>query len=106
MKHLLLEDVKRAAVALDGRTIETLHRHRRFHLQVDDEGLRYTPESTGKSRIQEWVYIQRVLDRFDELGSFSRVDYKDITMNAAYLLAIIDAGNRGSTTLNCKAGFP
>jgi phage pi2 protein 07 len=98
MKHLLLDDIKRAASTVDDRTVETLHRRRRFHIAVENGGLRYTPESTGKARFQEWVYIQRVLDRFNELGSFSPSDYKDMSRNAAYLLRIIrDAANSAKT---------
>lgn len=89
MKHLVLSDVKQAASSLEGRTLETHHRRRQFHLKVEPEGLFYTPESSGKGRLQEWKYIQRVLDRFNETGSLSPSEYKDMSMNASYLLTVI-----------------
>jgi hypothetical protein len=61
-----------------------------FHVQVIDGGLVYTPESTGKPRPQMNRDIDRVLDRFHESGSFRPVDYTDLTVNALYLLAIIE----------------
>jgi hypothetical protein len=99
MPDLLLDDIKRTASALDGQRLETLHRRKPFRLQVEDKGFRYTPES-GKSRLQQWKYIQNVLDRFNEIRSFSPGDYKNLTMNAAYLLVIIHIRNGDSTTAN------
>jgi len=74
---------------LDSRSFVTLHRKAPFKVNVIPSGLLYTPLSTGKPRIQEWQYIDRVVSRFAEQGSFHPGDYHDITMNASYLLTLI-----------------
>jgi hypothetical protein len=43
-----------------------------------------------KPRIQENKYIELVIERFNKEGSWSPQDYKDITMNASYLLAVMN----------------
>ena len=75
---------------LDGRSFATLHRKAPFKVNVIPSGLLYTPLSSGKPRIQEWRYIDRVVSRFAENGSFHPVHYHDITMNASYLLTLIN----------------
>lgn len=74
---------------LDGRSFATIHRKVQFKVNVIPSGLMYTPVSSGKPRIQEWRYIDRVVSRFVEKSSFHPRDYQDITMNASYLLTII-----------------
>jgi len=57
---------------------------------VDDVGFHYIPESTGKARIQENRYIERVIERYNEKRSLSPGGYNDLTVNASYLLAVIE----------------
>jgi hypothetical protein len=88
MKQVTLNDVRKAASPLEGR-LETLHRKKAFDLKIEPYGFIYTPESTGTSERQDWKYVERVLERFNEIDSFSPSDYKDTTHAASYLLVII-----------------
>jgi hypothetical protein len=87
--NISIHELKEYAKSIDGTTLETRARHNKFHFTVDDDGFHYIPESTNKPRIQETKYVDRVLQRFNEIRSLSPKDYTDLTMNASYLLAII-----------------
>ena len=90
MRRLSVNDVKRQAASLKGQRLETLYRKAGFDVMVETNGLSYTPESSGLSRIQPWNYIERMIERFNETNSFSPSDYLEIpTRNASYLLTVI-----------------
>jgi hypothetical protein len=84
-----VRDFMRFIKSLDGETLRTLAREKEFNIRTVRRGLEYTPHSTGKARIQEDRFIQRVAERFADLRSFQPGDYHDITMNASYVIAII-----------------
>jgi hypothetical protein len=90
MVTVTLDDLKTFGAGLDGTTLVTHSRKCRFSFSVGDRGFEYTPES-GKPRMQEWKYIERILKRYNDKGSLRPVDYKDLTVNASYLLTIIRA---------------
>lgn len=75
---------------LDGQPFRTLHRKLLFEVNVVPSGLYYTPKSSGTPRIQQWKFIERVALRFKETESFHPGDYQDISVNASYLLTLID----------------
>lgn len=89
MKKIDLENFRSFANTLDGQSFVTLHRKAPFNVHLLPLGLQYTPVSSGKPRIQEWKYIDQVISRFGETGSFHPRDYHDITMNASYVLTVI-----------------
>ncbi|WP_185242752.1 hypothetical protein [Citrifermentans bremense] len=86
-----MEELKPIAAAHNGKILETLHQGKRFQVDVTAKGLQYTPESTGTPRLHRWLYVERVLNRFNDTNSFSPSDYHDISANATYLLALIKA---------------
>jgi hypothetical protein len=75
---------------LDCQSFKTLHRKLEFDVHVLTSGMCYTPVSTGKSRSQTWKFVERVAMRFSEIGSFHPGDYVGISVNASYLLTLID----------------
>jgi hypothetical protein len=91
-----LAELRESAQDCDGKTLRTLCRQAEFVLHCDpDRGLQYTPRSTGKPRSQTWRQIERVLDKFERLGSWKPGDYSDISANASYLLAVMKEATRG-----------
>jgi hypothetical protein len=93
VRQITLDDLKTFAKTLDGQTLSTQFRDRRFTLTVTDNGLEYTPEISDTSHQQNWPkqcwqWIQRFLKRFNESRSPHPGDYKN-ARNASYLLTII-----------------
>lgn len=84
------QELKEFTTSINRTTLETRARHKKFFFYVDDEGFHYIPESTKKPRIQEDRYIDRVLERYNKIRSLSPRDYNDLTVNASYLLAVIE----------------
>ncbi len=71
------------------RSFKTFSRGKEFFVEVTPYGLCYIPKSSGKSRKHQIKYINRILDRFNQTGSFSPGDYIDLTVNASYTLSLI-----------------
>jgi hypothetical protein len=88
--NISIYELREYAKSINRTTLETRTRHNKFHFTIDDKGFHYIPESTNKPRIQENKYVDRVLQRFNDIRSLSPKDYNDLTMNASYLLAIIE----------------
>lgn len=88
--YITLQELKQYSKSINQTTLETRARHNKFLFSVDDVGFHYIPESTGKPRIQENRYIERVIERYNEKRSLSPRDYNDLTVNASYLLAVIE----------------
>jgi hypothetical protein len=89
-----IEELRVVAVAHNGKFLETLHKRKRFQVDITAKGLQYTPESTGKPRLNRWHVIERVLNRFNDIQSFSPSKYLDISANATYLLTLFKALNK------------
>jgi hypothetical protein len=85
---LEVHEIKRLASRLNGETLNTLYRPKPFLFEVTPRGFVYTPES-GKPEPQDWKYVERFLERFNEQNSFSPSYYKDISHCASYFLAVI-----------------
>ena len=90
------EALIRFAKTLDGQTLHTDTRHKEFQLHVSNNGLTYTPLSTGRSRSHPEKWVRRILDRYNQIGSLRPGDYQDLTVNASYLLTIIARLERSS----------
>ena len=84
------QELKEYAESIDGAILETRARHHRFLFHVDDKGFYYTPSSTMKQRVQDNKYIDLVLQGFNNRRSLIPSDYHDLTMNASYLLIVIE----------------
>jgi hypothetical protein len=91
MVAVTLDALKTFGEGLDGKTLVTRFRKRRFSLSVSDRGFEYSPEHSGKPRMQECKWIERILERYNEKPSLHPADYKDLTVNASYVLTIIRA---------------
>jgi hypothetical protein len=91
MGDVTLDDLKTFGAGLHGKTLVTRFRKRRFSLSVSDRGFEYTPEHSGRPRMQEWKWIERILKRYNDERSLHPADYKDLTVNASYVLTIIRA---------------
>lgn len=73
-----------------GQKFRTLYRNLEFEVNTSITGLIYTPASTGIPRNHSRKFIERVAKRFSEIESFHPGDYKDISVNASYLLTLIN----------------
>ena len=91
MEPVALDDLRAFASGRDGQTFVTRFRARRFSLRVPQEGFEYTPEYSGTPRMQQWRWIERIPNRFNETQSPHPADYRDITVNASYILSILGA---------------
>lgn len=90
------------ARARNGETFSTLAQRKPFRFAHSPEAFLYTPLATGKERRHGRRFVERVFDRFLEIGSFHPGDYADISKNASYALALIDAYMRDKQ----KADWP
>lgn len=88
--NINLQELKEYAKSLNGTTLETRTQHRKFQFYADNEGFHYKPLSTMKMRNQDDKYIDLVLERFNKKKSLRTSVYHDLTMNASYLLVVIE----------------
>jgi hypothetical protein len=91
MRQVKMDDVVEYAKVLQGRVMPTLGGKSTFAIEVTPRGFIYTPTSTGKPRMHQYIFVQRLLDRFNKKRSFRLVDYRDLTKNASYFLYILKA---------------
>jgi len=64
---------------------------RPFVVRAVGDGLEYVPLSTEKSRPHQMQWLERVCEEFSRTNSMHPGDYKDLTVNASYTLAVIAA---------------
>jgi len=62
-----------------------------FTVRVTKTGVEYTLQSTMKERPHQTKFIERVLDKFSEKGSFKTTDYQKFTVCSSYTLTLIEA---------------
>jgi hypothetical protein len=84
------ETIVQFARSLEGGEILTLARGKGFKVNVTSDGLEYTPSATGIRRKHGKKWLDRICQRFNETGSFKVSDYRDLSANASYALALID----------------
>ena len=68
----------------------TLARRKAFVVRAVGDGLKYVPHSTQEPRFHPKKWLARVCEKFSRTNSLHSNDYK-MTVNAPYVLAIIDA---------------
>lgn len=69
------------------------------------DGIRYIPKSTGKPREHPFKYLNRVVNRFNQTGSFRPGDYVDLTVNASYTLPLISEYIKNARKTSQKTKF-
>jgi predicted component of type VI protein secretion system len=79
------------ACSKKGETLETLARGQKFTVEVIGTNMQYTPEKSHASRPESQKAIACLLAQLKETNSFQMSDYKKISFNASYDLALIRA---------------
>jgi len=72
-----------------GETLLTLRRKTPFRVEVVGNFLEITPESSSAPRRESRDSIVAVLARLTKTASFQMSDYKDLSFNASYVLAMV-----------------
>src|SRR6266567_841139 len=88
MLHVSPEDLLAFAPTLERQELWTLHRNRAFTVEVEDGNLVFV-NSKGNRRPHGGKYLRAVCDTFSKTNSYFPSDYRDLTVNASYILAII-----------------
>src|ERR1700733_2826922 len=88
MKNVSPEELIEFVRAQKELKLLTLKRHP-FKVRLAGDGLEFFPLRTQKWRIHELKRLRRVCDTFSLNNSFRPGDYKDLTRNASYTLALI-----------------
>ena len=89
-ERITADALMRFARTLDGQVLTTSARGVPFTVSVAGGRLEFTPASTGKSRPASPASLDRVLQQFAATGSTSPGDYQQLTVNASYILTLID----------------
>ena len=72
--------------------LTTIYRKEPFIARTAGDGLEFVPGSTEKPRYHSMKYVALVCERFGSLDSpWHPGDYHDLTANASYQLAVMDA---------------
>jgi hypothetical protein len=74
-----------------GSSWTTAVRRSVFAVEVDGPTLAITPASSRAPRREGRETVKAVLDRLERTGSYRMSDYADISFNASYLLALVQA---------------
>lgn len=77
--------------SVQGEPLTTMVRKTRFRVEIVDSVLEITPVSSGGVRRENKTSIGALLARFDKTRSFQMSDYRDVSFNASYVLALVHA---------------
>lgn len=69
-----------------------------FSVDVDGAVLAITPASSREARHERRETVRVVLERLQRTGSYRMSDYADISFNASYILALVQACQHARTT--------
>jgi hypothetical protein len=86
---LTADHLLRFASTLEGERLSTLARGAEFTLRVLPAGVEITPTSSGEPRLVSREIVQAVCDEYLQSQSLRPSDYKDVSFDASYLLAVI-----------------
>lgn len=75
-----------------GRTLETVT-GRPFRVAVYRDVLVFVPESTSLGRSEGRTGHERFLARYNATGSLHPSDYRDVSRDASYLVALVRAAD-------------
>jgi len=76
---------------LRGETLRTMVRKTEFRIELIDSCLEIIPASSGGARRESKAAVSGLLARFDKTRSFQMSDYRDVSFNASYVLALVKA---------------
>ncbi len=79
------------ARSIKSQTMETMARGKKFTVDVVGTTLQFTPEESHAERPESQKNISCLLAELKETHSFQMSDYKKITFNASYDLALVKA---------------
>lgn len=91
MTPITWAELRRGVEALDGATLVTLGQGKPFRARLLPDAIEFIPQSSGRSRRHPRSVGERVLERFNQRGSFVPGHYKDLTAHASYIVALIHA---------------
>jgi hypothetical protein len=80
--------------SIRGIPLTTAVRRSVFAVEVDGNALAITPSSSRSARREARESIRSVLERLALTGSYRMSDYKDVSFNASYLLALVQGWRR------------
>ena len=75
--------------SLDDVQLFTLAKNKEFSVEVENNSLFFVPKSSGKRRKADEKKTQEVLESFTRDNDWSQANYKSITFNASYILALL-----------------
>jgi hypothetical protein len=76
---------------LRGETLKTMVRKTQFRIEVINNCLEITPTSSGGGRRESKGAVSNLLAQFDKTRSLQMSDYRDVSFNASYVLALVKA---------------
>lgn len=88
-RHVNLDSFIEYAKKINDSELFTKKQNKKFLFEIGSTGFYYLPSSTKKQRFQRFIYVKRFIDRYNETRSLNPKDYQDISVNASYLLVII-----------------
>ena len=91
MKRIDLKDFLEFVKSQEGQVLCTLKQKKPFTVRITKNGLEFTPHSTMKERPHQIKFLERVLDKFAEKGSYKTTDYQSFTVCSSYTLTLISA---------------
>jgi hypothetical protein len=91
MERIDLQDFLKFVRTQEGRVLRTLKRDKPFTVRVTKTGVEYTPQSTMKERPHQTKFMERVLEKFSEKGSYKTTDYQKFTVSSSYTLTLVAA---------------
>jgi hypothetical protein len=88
LARISLEDLVTFVHTLEGQTLQTPVQNKSFTVRVDEKGLLYTPEATGRARLHRFSRVQVYLDEYAQSGSLESAAYHGGS-NQSYVLALL-----------------
>jgi hypothetical protein len=82
------EELLALARRFEGKTLETVT-GKRFKVGIYLDCPFFTPESTGRGQSDGRAAAEKFVARFNEIGSLQPGDYKGVTRNASYYVALL-----------------
>ena len=99
MKNIKIEEFIDFVENQQEKWLYTLAKKAKYKVRVVRNGsirsLEYFVGSTKNWRIHDRKFLDRVIERFNEISSFKKSDYQELTVNASYDLALINAFLQG-----------
>lgn len=82
------EELLAIARRFEGKTLQTVT-GKRFKVGIYLDCPFFTPESTGRGQSDGRAAAEKFVQRFNEIGSLQPGDYKGVTRNASYYVALL-----------------